>query len=92
MIAIGLGVLADVVGSAVLIWRFRAEQRNPLSGAGPGNATSLLALAALVLNDILGWWQAGRIAALVVAAIAAAEAWHTAGPWRSGRTGALRRG
>jgi divalent metal cation (Fe/Co/Zn/Cd) transporter len=32
--AIGLGVLADVTGSAVLIWRFRAEQRQPTqSGA-----------------------------------------------------------
>jgi len=170
VIAIGLGVLADVVGSAVLIWRFRAEQRDPLSGgpreqraaavvalalaavcallaeqsvaalasgsrpgtsgtalvaagislavlaplayakrrlgrrmasrallgdgalSGIGAATSLLALAALVLYDVLGWWQADRIAALVVAAIAAAEAWHTAGAWRSARSGSLRRG
>jgi hypothetical protein len=28
--AIGLGVLADVTGSAVLIWRFRAERRQPV--------------------------------------------------------------
>jgi divalent metal cation (Fe/Co/Zn/Cd) transporter len=154
--AIGLGVLADVTGSAVLIWRFRAERRQPMhsdmhetraavivagalavvsavliiqtaaalaSGSHPGTsdvtlavagvslvvlaplayakrrhgrrmssralqgdgalsgigaATSLLALAALVLNSTLGWWWADRIAALVVAAAAAAEAWRTA--------------
>ena len=40
-----------------------------------GAAISLLALAALMLYDTLGWW-ADRIAALIVAAIAAAEAWH----------------
>jgi divalent metal cation (Fe/Co/Zn/Cd) transporter len=42
-----------------------------------GAATSLLALVALALNDTLGWWWADRAAALVVAAIAAAEAWQT---------------
>lgn len=153
--AVGLGVLADVTGSAVLIWRFRAERRQPgspharearaavivatalavvavvlatgsasalASGTHPGNsaitlasavvslavlaplavakrragrkigsralmgdgalsgvgaATSLLALAALVAYHTLGWWWADRVAALAVAAIAAAEAWHT---------------
>jgi divalent metal cation (Fe/Co/Zn/Cd) transporter len=154
--AVGLDVLADVTGSAVLIWRFRDEQRRlgsdgrsetraavvvaialaavavafavqsaaalasgsrpstsgvalaaagvslvvltPLAYAkrrlggrmasralqgdgalsGIGAASSLLALTALVLYDTLGWWQADRVAALIVAAIAAAEAWHTA--------------
>ena len=154
--AVGLGVLADVTGSAALIWRFRAERRHPgqsgrqetraaiivaaalaavsavlavesvtaladgshpgisavtliaagvslvvltplayakrrlgrqvgsraLQGdgalSGIGAATSILALAALGLYDALGWWWADRIAALVVAAVAAAEAWHTA--------------
>jgi divalent metal cation (Fe/Co/Zn/Cd) transporter len=154
--AAGLGVLADVTGSAVLIWRFRAERRRPaqsagyetraavivavalaavsavlivdsvtalLNGSRPGTApaalaaagvsvavlaplayakrrlggrigsralqgdgtlsgvgaaTSLLALAALALYDVLGWWWADRIAALIVALAAAAEAWHTA--------------
>ena len=168
--AIGLGVLADVTGSATLIWRFRAERRDPgssvaqekraavivalalaavaaellaesgaalASGSRPGSsgtalaaagvslavltplayakrrlgrrmesralqgdgalsgigaATSLLALAALVLYDTLGWWQADRIAALVVAAIAAVEAWRTTGPWRSARSSRVRRG
>jgi divalent metal cation (Fe/Co/Zn/Cd) transporter len=154
--AIGLGVLADVTGSAALIWRFRAERRQPgqsgvtearaavvvavalavvsavliiqsaaalAAGSHPGTssvtlwaaavsfvvlaplayskrrlgsqmasralrgdgalsgigaATSLLALAALLLNDTLGWWWADRVAALVVAVVAAAEAWRTA--------------
>jgi divalent metal cation (Fe/Co/Zn/Cd) transporter len=156
VLAIGLGVLADVTGSAMLTWRFRAEQRRPAqsgmqerraaivvaaalavvgivltaesvtalaSGTRPGTsavaliaagvslvvltplawskrrlgarmgspalhgdgtlsaigaATSLLALAALVLNDTLGWWWADRVSALVVAGIAVTEAWHTA--------------
>ena len=155
VLAIGLGVLADVTGSAVLIWRFRAERRQPgqsdawearaaiivaivlavvsavliiesavalASGSHPGTssvtlaaagislvvltplayakrrlggrmasralrgdgalsgigaATSLLALTALVLYDMLGWWWADRVTALIVAA-AAAAAWHTA--------------
>jgi divalent metal cation (Fe/Co/Zn/Cd) transporter len=155
VLAVGLGVLADVTGSAVLIWRFRAERRRPgsphagearaamivaaalavvavvlaaesaaalASGSHPGSSavtlasaavslavlaplavakrrtgrrmgsralmgdgalsgigagTSLLALAALVLYDALGWWWADRVAALAVAVIAAAEAWHT---------------
>jgi divalent metal cation (Fe/Co/Zn/Cd) transporter len=46
--------------------------------SGIGAATSLLALAALALYDTLGWWWADRLAALVVAVIAGAEAWHTA--------------
>jgi divalent metal cation (Fe/Co/Zn/Cd) transporter len=154
--AVGLGVFADVTGSAVLVWRFRAERGQPVqsrtaearagtvvaialavvsaalviesvaalaSGSRPGTsavtvaaagvslivlaplayakrnlgrrmgsralqgdgalsgigaATSLLALAALVLYDTLGWWWADRVAALVVAIIAAVEARHTA--------------
>ena len=155
VLAVGLGVLADVAGSAVLIWRFRAERFRPaqckdkekraaevvatalaivsvvlvaesvtalVSGTRPGTsgitllaagvslvvltplsyakrrlggrmdsralqgdatlsaigaATSLLALAALALNDALGWWWADRVTALVVAVIAGIEAWHT---------------
>src|SRR5690242_3055553 len=143
--AVGLGVLADVTGSATLIWRFRAERHRPgqsaayewraaviiavalaivavvltaesvtalVSGSRPGTsaitlivagvslavltplayakrrlggqmgsralqgdgtlsgigaATSLLALAALALNDTLGWWWADLVAALIVA-------------------------
>jgi hypothetical protein len=47
--AVGLGVFADVTGSATLIWRFRAERHQP-----------------------------GRIAALIVAVVTAAETWHAA--------------
>lgn len=46
--------------------------------SGIGAATSLLALTALALYHALGWWWADRASALIVAAIAAAEAWHTA--------------
>jgi divalent metal cation (Fe/Co/Zn/Cd) transporter len=161
--AVGLGVFADVTGSATLIWRFRAERHQPgrpgsherraalivavalavvavvltvesitalVGGSRPGTspitliaagvslvvltplasakrrlgrqmgslalqgdgalsgigaATSLLALAALVLNDAFGWWWADRIAALIVATVAAAEAWHTAPHHRTTR-------
>ena len=154
--AVGLGVLADVTGSAVLIWRFRAEGHQPgqsgaqevraaiivsvalavvsavltagsvsalVSGTRPGTsgitliaaavslavltplayakrrlgrqmasralqgdgalsgigaATSLLALISLALYHALDWWWADRVAALAVAVVAAAEAWHTA--------------
>ena len=154
--AVGLGVLADVTGSAVLIWRFRAERHQPgqsgsqetraaiiisvalavvsvvlmvesvtalVNGSRPGTsgitlvaaavsltvltplayakrrlgkqmasralqgdgalsgigaATSLLALISLALYHALGWWWADRTAALAVAVVAAAEAWHTA--------------
>jgi divalent metal cation (Fe/Co/Zn/Cd) transporter len=166
VLAVGLGVLADVTGSAILVWRFRAEQRQPgrapaaearaaivvaaalaivsavitvqaaialATGSRPGTsgvtlivagvslvvltplayakrrlgvrmasralhgdgtlsgigaATSLLALTALALYHTLGWWWADRIAALIVAAIAAIEAWRTA-PHRGrmGRSG-----
>ncbi len=46
--------------------------------SGIGAATSFLALAALIVSRLLGWWQADRGTALIVAAIAAAEAWRTA--------------
>jgi len=156
VLAIGLGVLADVTGSATLAWRFRAELRDPalsvrrerqsaivvalalavvavvlvvdsvsaldqgthpsasaipmaaaaislvvltplaiakrrlgrrmksraLRGdgtlSGIGAATSFLALAALVVDQLLGWWWADRITALIVAVVAAAEARRTA--------------
>jgi divalent metal cation (Fe/Co/Zn/Cd) transporter len=156
VLATGLGILADVTGSATLIWRFTAERRQPgqspaaetraalvvaaalaiisaviiaesaaalsirskpgasaltliaagislavltplayakrrlgarmasraLQGdgtlSGIGAATSLLAVAALALYHVLGWWWADRIAALIVAAVAAAGAWQTA--------------
>jgi divalent metal cation (Fe/Co/Zn/Cd) transporter len=156
VVAVGLGVLADVTGSAVLIWRFRAERDQPgrssaseiraavivtvalgvvsvvltiesvsalVNGSRPGTspmtlvvagvslvilaplayakrrlgkqmgslalqgdgtlsgigaATSFLALAALASWHVLGWWWADRVAALMVAAVAAMAAWRTA--------------
>jgi divalent metal cation (Fe/Co/Zn/Cd) transporter len=33
---------------------------------------------ALIAYQLLGWWWADRVAALVVAGVAAAEAWRTA--------------
>jgi divalent metal cation (Fe/Co/Zn/Cd) transporter len=152
VLGLGLNVLADVIGSAVLIWRFRAELHHaagaervearaavvvasalgtvsvvlaftairalvigsqpdsstlgmvtaglavvvlaPLAhrkrrvaaelgsralrgdGAlsGLGAAVALLALAGLLLDRSFGWWWADRVAALVVATIAGAEA------------------
>ena len=157
--AIGLSVVADVTGSATLIWRFRAELRDPavsdrrerqsavvvsvalavtaivlsvdsatalarqshpsssavaiaaaclsflvltplaigkrrlgntiaspaLRGdgalSGIGAATSLLAVVALIVYQLLGWWWADRVTALVVAGVAATEACRTARFW-----------
>ena len=44
--------------------------------SGIGAATSLLAIAALILYQALGWWWADRVTALIVAAVAAIEAWR----------------
>jgi divalent metal cation (Fe/Co/Zn/Cd) transporter len=151
VLGLGLNVLADVAGSAVLVWRFRAELRQrdrdedvearaalvvaaalgtvslvlsvsavqalavgshpghstlalitaalavvvltPLAYAkrrvaaelgsralrgdgaltGIGAAIGLLALTGLWLDDAFGWWWADRVAALIVAAVAAVE-------------------
>jgi divalent metal cation (Fe/Co/Zn/Cd) transporter len=162
VLGVGLDVLADVAGSSVLIWRFRAERRQAArsrstetgaaalvavallivsvvlvvesavalaAGSHPGGstivftvavvsfvvltplacakrrlgsrmasralegdgalsaigaATSLLALAGLALYRLLGWWWPDRAAGLVVAALAAAEAWRVS-PYRPRR-------
>lgn len=47
VLAIGLGVLADVTGSATLIWRFTAERRRP------GQSPAAEARAALVVAAAL---------------------------------------
>jgi divalent metal cation (Fe/Co/Zn/Cd) transporter len=153
--AVGLGVLADVTGSATLIWRFRAEASDPANSgrheqrsavivslalaatavilaaesaialaqrsqpavsavaltaaalsllvltplaiakrrlgtkmtsralqgdgalSGIGAATSFLAITALILYQLAGWWWADRVTALVVAGVAGLEAWRT---------------
>lgn len=52
--AVGLDVLADVTGSAVLIWRFRAERRHPgQSGAQERRAAIIVAVALAVVSVAL---------------------------------------
>lgn len=76
---ISLAVLAPLAYAKRRLGRHMGSRALQGDGAlsGIGAATSLLALAALALYDTLGWWWADRIAALIVAVIAAAEAWHT---------------
>jgi divalent metal cation (Fe/Co/Zn/Cd) transporter len=52
--AVGLGVLADVTGSATLIWRFQAERRHPAqSGTAENRAAIILAIALAVVSALL---------------------------------------
>jgi divalent metal cation (Fe/Co/Zn/Cd) transporter len=54
VLAIGLGVLADVTGSAVLIWRFRAERRRAgQSRAAETRAASVVAAALAVVSAVI---------------------------------------
>jgi divalent metal cation (Fe/Co/Zn/Cd) transporter len=75
-----LAVLAPLAFAKRRLGRLMASSALQGDGAlsAVGAATSLLALAGLALYSALGWWWADRVAALVVAAIAAAEAWRTA--------------
>jgi divalent metal cation (Fe/Co/Zn/Cd) transporter len=77
---ISLAVLTPLAWAKRRLGRRLASRALQGDGAlsGIGAATSLLALAALVLYHMLGWWWADRAAALIVAAAAAAAAWHTA--------------
>jgi hypothetical protein len=51
---VGLGVLADVTGSAVLVWRFRAERRHPArSGTAETRAAIVVAVALAVVSAVL---------------------------------------
>jgi hypothetical protein len=47
VVAIGLGVLADVTGSAALIWRFRAERRQPGQSRQAETRAAIVVTAAL---------------------------------------------
>ena len=61
--AVGLGVLADVTGSAVLIWRFRAERHQPGQSAAQETRAAIIVSAALaVVSAVL---VAGSVTALV---------------------------
>lgn len=54
LFAIGLGVAADVTGSATLIWRFRIEQQRPgLSDATETRAAIVVAIALAVVSILL---------------------------------------
>jgi divalent metal cation (Fe/Co/Zn/Cd) transporter len=54
VLAVGLGVLADVTGSATLIWRFRAELSQPgLSGRREQQSAVIVAAALAVVAALL---------------------------------------
>ena len=61
--AVGLDVLADVTGSAVLIWRFRAELRRPgRDGRPERRAASVVAIALAVVAVALVVQSAAALA------------------------------
>src|SRR5258708_38843651 len=63
--AVGLGVLADVTGSAVLIWRLRAERpHHGPSGTREARAAAILAAALAVVAALPA---ADSVAALISA-------------------------
>lgn len=60
--AVGLGVLADVTGSATLIWRFRAELTDPALASRRERQSALVVGIALAVTAIV--LSAGSAAAL----------------------------
>jgi divalent metal cation (Fe/Co/Zn/Cd) transporter len=76
--AISLAVLTPLGYAKRRLGRRMASRALEGDGAlsAIGAATSLLALTGLALSRTLGWWWPDRAAALVVAALAAAEAWR----------------
>ena len=54
VLAIGLGVLADVTGLAALIWRFAAERRQPgQPPAAEDHAASVVAVALAAASVVI---------------------------------------
>jgi divalent metal cation (Fe/Co/Zn/Cd) transporter len=54
VLAVGLGVLADVTGSASLVWRFRAERRQPgQSQAAEARAAIVVAAALAIASAVI---------------------------------------
>lgn len=54
VLAVGLGVLADVTGSATLVWRFRAERRQPgQSQAAEARAAIVVAAALAIVSAVI---------------------------------------
>ena len=65
-----LGIVKRRLGTALSSLALRGDGLLSLLGA----AMAALALGGLVLDRLFGWWWADRVAALLVAALAAAEA------------------
>ena len=64
VLGVGLGVLADLSGSAVLIWRFRTERRHPFAArVAEERARTVVAAALCVTSAVL---VTGSVYALVV--------------------------
>jgi divalent metal cation (Fe/Co/Zn/Cd) transporter len=64
VLAIGLGVLADVTGSATLIWRFTAERRQPgRSPATEARAAIVVAVALATASAVILAQSAAALAA-----------------------------
>ena len=53
VLGVGLGLLADLSGSAVLIWRFRTELRCPFDGQAAEARASAIVAAALGVTSVL---------------------------------------
>jgi divalent metal cation (Fe/Co/Zn/Cd) transporter len=54
VLAVGLRVLADVTGSATLVWRFRAERRQPgQSQAAEARAAIVVAAALAIVSAVI---------------------------------------
>lgn len=64
VLAVGLGVMADVTGSAVLIWRFRAERRQPArSDPTETRAAIIVSTALATVSVVLIFESADALAA-----------------------------
>jgi divalent metal cation (Fe/Co/Zn/Cd) transporter len=79
VVGVGLGVLADLAGSAVLVWRFRAERRD-----GPAKAPEAESRASVVVAGALTVTSAvlvvGATHALLVGSRPGASLLAVAGP------------
>jgi divalent metal cation (Fe/Co/Zn/Cd) transporter len=53
LFAVGLGVMADVTGSATLVWRFRAERHRPGQSATLERRAAVIVAAALALVAVV---------------------------------------
>ena len=79
--AIGFGVLADVTGSAVLIWRFRAERRHPgQSGTTETRAAIVVSIALAVVSTALVIGSAAALASGSHPGTSGVTGWSGASP------------